>query len=191
MMRLVPSKLARFWRGQAGNATVEFVIVFPVFLTLFLFSLELAIITLRHTMLERGLDIAWIRVGGLLEQAACLLKVAGVERRLRTFENHVHLIRHHITLLWCALEHDIHPAPGLALLRSTGRPPHLLHTRRLAPSIYRAKSRAGVAGHRGPRGTTVPQIRQFVLTRVGRLTAARTAPFRRDGRRDTVTGARR
>ncbi|WP_372520261.1 TadE/TadG family type IV pilus assembly protein [Roseovarius sp.] len=58
MMRALPSKLARFWRGQAGNATVEFVLVFPVFLTLFLFSLELAIITLRHTMLERGLDIA-------------------------------------------------------------------------------------------------------------------------------------
>ncbi|MFU1476270.1 TadE/TadG family type IV pilus assembly protein [Roseovarius sp. C7] len=58
MIRARLSRRARFWREQAGNATVEFVIVFPVFLALFLFSLELAIITLRHTMLERGLDIA-------------------------------------------------------------------------------------------------------------------------------------
>ncbi len=56
--RLWPGKLTRLWRKEEGSVTVEFVIVFPFFIGLFLSSVELGMITLRHTMLERGLDLA-------------------------------------------------------------------------------------------------------------------------------------
>ena len=50
--------LSRFVRGEGGNASVEFVVIFPLYLGLLIMSLELSLITLRHTMLERGLDMA-------------------------------------------------------------------------------------------------------------------------------------
>jgi hypothetical protein len=37
---------------------VEFVLVLPVYLSIMIMSIELGLITLRHTMLERGMDIA-------------------------------------------------------------------------------------------------------------------------------------
>ena len=52
------SRLHRFLADEGGNASVEFVIVFPVYLALMLMSIELGLTTLRHTLLERGLDIA-------------------------------------------------------------------------------------------------------------------------------------
>lgn len=55
--RLLP-RLARQARREDGNATVEFVILFPIYLSLLAMSFELSIITLKETMLERGLDIA-------------------------------------------------------------------------------------------------------------------------------------
>lgn len=51
-------RIARFLRDESGNASVEFIIVFPVYLSLLIMSIELGLITLRHTLLERGLDIA-------------------------------------------------------------------------------------------------------------------------------------
>lgn len=45
-------------RDESGSASVEFVLVVPVFISLMLMSIELGFITLRQTMLERGLDIA-------------------------------------------------------------------------------------------------------------------------------------
>lgn len=58
MMRLFKKRRDRFLRDESGNATVEFVLVFPVYLALMLMSIEMGFITLRHTLLERGLDIA-------------------------------------------------------------------------------------------------------------------------------------
>lgn len=52
------SALARFIRDESANATVEFVILFPLFVTILLSSVELGMFTVRHTMLERGLDMA-------------------------------------------------------------------------------------------------------------------------------------
>lgn len=52
------SALAGFMRDESANATVEFVILFPAFITVLLSSVELGMYTLRHTMLERGLDMA-------------------------------------------------------------------------------------------------------------------------------------
>lgn len=48
----------RFLRAESATATLEFAIVFPAFITIFLSSVEMGMITLRHTMLERGLDLA-------------------------------------------------------------------------------------------------------------------------------------
>ncbi|MEM6480793.1 MAG: TadE/TadG family type IV pilus assembly protein [Pseudomonadota bacterium] len=53
------SKFRRnFIRNEDGNASVEFVLVFPVYLSIMLFSIELGMVTLRATLLERGMDMA-------------------------------------------------------------------------------------------------------------------------------------
>lgn len=49
--------LRRFFRGDGGSVTAEFVIMFPVFVFLFLSSVEFGIYSLRQSMLERALDI--------------------------------------------------------------------------------------------------------------------------------------
>ena len=65
MIRALSNRLRRFRRGTDGNTSIEFVIIFPLFMTFLLFSLELSFITLRHAMLERGLDLTvrQIRLG--------------------------------------------------------------------------------------------------------------------------------
>ena len=50
--------LRRAARAEDGNATIEFVLVFPLIMAIFLASFELGLLQLRHTMLERGLDVA-------------------------------------------------------------------------------------------------------------------------------------
>lgn len=54
-----------FRSGERGNVTVEFALVFPVFAMILTSSIEMGIITVRQTLLERGLDIAMreVRVG--------------------------------------------------------------------------------------------------------------------------------
>lgn len=72
--------LRRFCRSEEGSATIEFVIVFPVFFTFFLSTFELGMLETRHVMMDRGLDIAvrQIRLGMLepvthegFKQAVC------------------------------------------------------------------------------------------------------------------------
>ena len=65
MRRLLGKYCRRFRKEEDGNASVEFFIVFPTFIMLMLMSIELGFITMRHTLLERGLDIAvrQIRLG--------------------------------------------------------------------------------------------------------------------------------
>jgi Flp pilus assembly protein TadG len=50
--------LARFWHGQSGSGSLEFVIAFPIFMLLMLSSIEASFMTLRQVSLERGLDVA-------------------------------------------------------------------------------------------------------------------------------------
>lgn len=45
-------------REDDGNSTIEFLFIFPVYISFMLMSVELGIITMRHTMIERGMDIA-------------------------------------------------------------------------------------------------------------------------------------
>ncbi len=58
MTQSIAKLLDRLKKDESGTASVEFILVFPVFLSLMLMSIEIGYITLRHTMLERGLDIA-------------------------------------------------------------------------------------------------------------------------------------
>lgn len=64
MNKLLP-KMLRFRRNERGNVTVEFALVFPVFIMILTSSIEMGLITVRQTMLERGLDMAMreVRVG--------------------------------------------------------------------------------------------------------------------------------
>lgn len=48
----------RYRRDEQGSMTVEFAIWFPFFLFFIYSTVELGLITMRHSMLERGLDIA-------------------------------------------------------------------------------------------------------------------------------------
>ena len=45
-------------RGEAGTATVEFVILFPAFLLVMVNSIEASMVMTRGTLLDRGLDLA-------------------------------------------------------------------------------------------------------------------------------------
>jgi len=50
------ARLRRLRRSERGSATVEFVILFPVFFTLLLSSCESGLLMVRQMMLDRGLD---------------------------------------------------------------------------------------------------------------------------------------
>lgn len=57
MIGFIKSRIARMRGEESGAASVEFVLVFPVFFMFMVFSVELGMITLRHALLERGLDL--------------------------------------------------------------------------------------------------------------------------------------
>lgn len=50
-------KLRRLRRSEDGNATVEFVILFPLMLVILAYGIDLAFVNLRHATLERALDL--------------------------------------------------------------------------------------------------------------------------------------
>ncbi|KIT16551.1 TadE/TadG family type IV pilus assembly protein [Jannaschia aquimarina] len=54
------SLLRQLWhrfKSEDGSSTVEFVIVFPIFIVVFLSSFEASLLLTRQLMLERGIDI--------------------------------------------------------------------------------------------------------------------------------------
>lgn len=57
--------LKRFGDCEAGTASLEFVIVFPIFFGFFLMTFESGMVNAQHVMLERGVDIAIrdVRIG--------------------------------------------------------------------------------------------------------------------------------
>ena len=61
----VSALLSRFSRSEDGSGTVEFAIVFPAMLLFMLSGVELGMITLQHSMLERAMDqtVRDIRLG--------------------------------------------------------------------------------------------------------------------------------
>jgi hypothetical protein len=60
-------RLARLAGREDGSATIEFVILFPIFMVLFVSSFELGTIMLRQTMLDRSIDmtVRQIRIGAV------------------------------------------------------------------------------------------------------------------------------
>jgi hypothetical protein len=58
-------KLKRLRRREDGSATLEFVILFPIVMTVFVNCFEMGMIMLRQTMLDRSVDLAVreIRIG--------------------------------------------------------------------------------------------------------------------------------
>jgi Flp pilus assembly protein TadG len=52
------AKMRRFIEDQSGNATIEFVIVFPLLMFFVMMVFETGFIATRSVLLERGLDIA-------------------------------------------------------------------------------------------------------------------------------------
>ncbi|MEM7076434.1 MAG: TadE/TadG family type IV pilus assembly protein [Pseudomonadota bacterium] len=58
MIKAVFHKVKGFAGNEDGNASIEFVMVFPIYMALLFMSIELGFVTLRSTMLERGMDMA-------------------------------------------------------------------------------------------------------------------------------------
>ena len=62
MIRAFRQALAAFRRGDRGTATIEFVILFPVFIILMVSGIEAGMLLTRQMMLERGLDLTMRQV---------------------------------------------------------------------------------------------------------------------------------
>lgn len=58
MIKNLRTYLRAFARDEGGTASVEFILVMPVYISVLVMAVELGLITMRHTLLERGLDIA-------------------------------------------------------------------------------------------------------------------------------------
>ncbi len=58
MIRPLKHLFSRLRHDESGSPTVEFVLAVPLYIALLLMSVELGMITMRHALLERGLDIA-------------------------------------------------------------------------------------------------------------------------------------
>ncbi|WP_457647468.1 TadE/TadG family type IV pilus assembly protein [Profundibacter sp.] len=67
MLRNLRRHARRLRDSESGNATIQFAIMFPIFLTLFLSSFEFGILMLRQTFLERSVDsvVRELRLGQL------------------------------------------------------------------------------------------------------------------------------
>ena len=67
MMRLLRSRLFGSLRREDGTASIEFVLVVPVVLTVFMASIEAGFYMAKHVMMERGLDLVMrdVRLGRL------------------------------------------------------------------------------------------------------------------------------
>jgi len=51
------SNIRSLRKREDGNATIEFAIMFPIMMTMFLSSVEIGILTIRQVMLERSVDM--------------------------------------------------------------------------------------------------------------------------------------
>ncbi len=50
--------MKRLWRNEDGTSSVEFALMFPILMFIFLMAGEMGVIQLRQAMLERSMDIA-------------------------------------------------------------------------------------------------------------------------------------
>ena len=84
MIRFLRARLGRFARAGEGTATVEFVILFPIFMVLTVSAVEMGILTLRQVMLERGIDLTvrLLRIGTMVDPTFGEVKAAICENAL-------------------------------------------------------------------------------------------------------------
>ena len=66
MIRSLLHRLRRFRSDESGASTVEFVIIFPAFLAVFLAAVESGFMMARYVMLDRAVDLVVrdLRIGG-------------------------------------------------------------------------------------------------------------------------------
>ncbi|MDP5084358.1 MAG: pilus assembly protein [Yoonia sp.] len=66
-LKKITNLVSRFLRDDKGTASVEFVLVFPVFFGFFLMTYESGVLSARHVMLERGVDVTVreVRIGNI------------------------------------------------------------------------------------------------------------------------------
>ncbi|MHC0054906.1 TadE/TadG family type IV pilus assembly protein [Actibacterium sp. D379-3] len=74
--RRLGRRLRRLLRREDGTATVEFVIMVPIFMLLFVSNFEVSMIMIRQMMLDRGLDLAMreLRLGTWPNPTTAILK---------------------------------------------------------------------------------------------------------------------
>ncbi len=72
------SKILRRLRRDDGNATIEFVLLFPALITLFLMVFETGMMMVRGVMLDRAVDISMreLRLGTLTPMTSAGLKTS-------------------------------------------------------------------------------------------------------------------
>ena len=58
MLKRIGLRTSRLKEDESGTSTVEFVIIFPLFMTIFFASFETGFMMVRNVMLERGVDFA-------------------------------------------------------------------------------------------------------------------------------------
>jgi Flp pilus assembly pilin Flp len=58
MISCLKSRLQRFRRNEDGSATIEFAVYFSIFFLILAAVVEIGYMNLRHSLLERGVDIA-------------------------------------------------------------------------------------------------------------------------------------
>lgn len=56
--RNIASSPRRFLKNDRGNASIEFLFIFPVFITIFLSVFEAGVLMTKYMMLERAVDMA-------------------------------------------------------------------------------------------------------------------------------------
>jgi len=56
-LRIKVPLLPRFLRREDGNGTIEFCVVFPVFMLIFISTFDVGLLMVRQVMLDRGVDI--------------------------------------------------------------------------------------------------------------------------------------
>lgn len=57
MIRRALQKVVRFKRAEDGSLTVEFVILFPLYMFFILGAIEYSMVTIQQSMLERSMDL--------------------------------------------------------------------------------------------------------------------------------------
>ena len=77
MFKSTKQRLGKFARREDGTATLEIVLVLPFFMMLFMSAYEGGMISMRHMMMERGLDLAVrdVRIGKVPDPSHADLKV--------------------------------------------------------------------------------------------------------------------